>query len=285
MSGVALDVPVSSTQPRSFLRLLWAVLVGYFFASVTLFILALPLLALGWLPRPFARPGPFPVDGAWSLDADVVVAAVVVLYAAWWIRREIADAVRGPVSFAVVALAVALTGYAPFLALRPAALSGTIALLATTWIVRRYAIGTALSVPRPSWRVWLALGVVGFVVVGSYRACHPLTGTGDFFGGSTLASGKQFREISLKNSDWANLTILRVDGGWVGPSEGRVRAHRLPYTVRSRAELGVFVVGRACVPRDVVITFSVLGRTSSQRFAIQPDTVRPGFTSSNARAC
>jgi hypothetical protein len=213
------------------------------------------------------------VDGTWSLDADLVMAAVVVLFAAWCIRREIADAVRGPVSFGVVALAVALTGYAPFLTLRPAALSGIVALPASTWIIRRYAIGTTLPFPGPSWRVWLALGVVGFVVVGSYRVYHPLTGTGGSASGSS--AGKQFREVTLENSDWANLTILRVDGGRVGPSDGLVRAHRLPYTLDPRARIGVYVVGRACVPRDVDITFSVLGRISTQRFTIQPDT--PGF--------
>jgi hypothetical protein len=284
MSGVALDVPVSSTQPRSFWRLLWAVLVGYFLAAVTLLILALPLLALGWLPRPFARPGPFPVDGAWSLDADLVVAAFVVLSAAWWIWREIAYATRGPVSFGVVTVAVALTGYAPFLALRPAALSGIVALPATTWIIRRYAVGTTLPFAKPSWRVWLVFALVGVVVLGSYRAYHPLTATNYGLNG-WAAGGKQIRRLALENSDWANLTILRVDGGSVGPAEGWMRTHRLPYTVRSRAQFGVYVVGRACVPRDVIITFSVLGRTSSQRFAIEPYTVRPGFSSSNARAC
>ncbi len=275
MSGVALDVPVVSTQPRSFLRLLWAVLLGYIGASITLFVLALPLYGLAWLPRPFAHPGPFPVDGAWSLDADLVVTIVVVLYAALWIRSMVRDAVRGPVSFGVVALAVGLTGYAPFLALRPAALSGVIALPASTWIIRRYAIGTDLRFPRPSGRVWLALGLLGFAVLGSYRIYHPLTETGGYSSGTYLAGKRvSYREVTLKNSDWADMTILRIDGGrlrtnndfWEAPTG------TLPYTLHSRGEIEVDAVGTPCFPRDVIITFSVLGRTGNQRFTFGPES-------------
>ncbi len=274
MSDVALDVPVRSTQPRSFMRLLWAVLLGYLVASITGFVLALPLYAVGWLPRPFARPGPFPVDGAWSLDADLVVALVVVLFTAWWIRGMIADAVRGRVSFGVVALAVALTGYAPFLTLKPAALSGIVALPATTWIIRRYAIGTTLPFPRPSWRVWLVVALVGVGVFGSYRAYHPLTGTGGYSSGTYL-SGKRvpYQEITLKNSDWADMTIVRVDGGRIRTNDAfwKPPTGTLPYTLHSRGELEVDALGKLCVPHDVVITFSVLGRTGSQRFTFGPD--------------
>jgi hypothetical protein len=274
MSGVALDVPVASTEPRSFMRVLWAVLLGYLGASITLFALALPLYALAWLPRPFARPGPFPVDGAWSLDADLVVTVVVVLCAAMWIRRMVRDAVRGPVSFGVVALAVGLTGYAPFLALRPAALSGVIALPATTWIIRRYAIGTTLPFRRPSRRVWLVLALVCVGVFGSYRVYHPLTETGGYVSGTYL-SGKRvhYREITLKNSDWADMTILRVDGGRIRTNDAfwKPPDGTLPYTLHSRREIEVDTVGKLCIPRDVIITFSVLGRTGNQRFTFGPD--------------
>ena len=70
-------------------------------------------------------------------------------------------------------MTVAVTGYAPFLALRPAALSGILALLATTWIIRRYAVGTTLPFAAPSWRVWLVFGLVGVVVFGSYARVPP----------------------------------------------------------------------------------------------------------------
>src|SRR5207249_359466 len=116
---VVLDVPAGSTRPL-FVRALWRVMLGYVCAAVTLAVLYLPLYELGLPPGPPARPGPFPIDGAWSLGADLVVTAMVVLVAAWWVRILIADLVRAPVSFGVVALAVAVTGYAPFLAFRPA---------------------------------------------------------------------------------------------------------------------------------------------------------------------
>jgi hypothetical protein len=283
MSGVAVGVPVASTQRRSFMRLLWAVLLGYFCTSIALVILALPLYAIDWLPRPFAYPGPFPVDGAWSLDADLVVAAVVVLVAAWFIRLLVEDAVKGPVSYGVVALAVALTGYAPYLALRPAKFLGIVALPLTTWVIRRYAIGTALPFPRPSWRLWLVLAVVGLVVFGSYRVYHPLTPADDgiaAFGATTYPNGKQFRGVDFKNSGWADMTILRVAGGQIGPTNSWPAPYTLPHKLRSGASLGVYVNGRACVLREVDVTFSVLGRTSTQRLTIQPDSDRAGFRTS-----
>jgi hypothetical protein len=286
MSGVALDVPVSSSRPRSFMRLLLAVLLGYVGALITLVLVALPLLAFDLLPRPVAQPGPFLVEGTWSLDADIVVWVALVLFAAWWIRRMVEDATRGPVSFGVVALAVALTGFAPLLMLRLAALWGLLALVLTTWIIRRYAIGTTLPFQRPAWWVCLLLGVVGVLILGSYRVYHPLTADGASYTDSfTFTPGKPYRELKLRNAGWANMTILRVDGGWAGPTEGWIRPHKLPYTIPSRGRVGIFVAGRACVPRDVNVTFSVLGRISTQRFAVQPDTVAPGFHAGAVPPC
>jgi hypothetical protein len=254
MNGVALDVPVGATHPPSFFRLLWRVLLGYVAASMTLGGLYLLLYTLGLFPRPMARPGPFPVEGAWSFDADLVVAAAIVLVAAWWIRGLVADVVRLPVSFGVVAAAVAVTGYAPFLALRPAALSGVIALPATTWMIRRYAVGTTLPFRRPSWRVWIALAVVGAVVFGSYQVYHPL-----------VAEGGGGGSVDLWNPGWADLTILRVDGGWVG-SDPWGRHDTLPHRVRGRSHVSVWAGDGHCRSGVVEVTFSVLGRTSTQAF-------------------
>jgi hypothetical protein len=261
MSGVVLDVPVIPAQP-SFFRLLWSVLLGYILAFFTLGVLYLPLYELGFVPRPFARPGPFPVEGAWSLDADLVATAVIVLVASWWIRKLVAEDVRAPVSFGVVVVVVAVTGYAPFLALRPAALSGVIALPATTWLARRYAIGTTLPFPRPSWRAWLALALVGVAVYGSYQLYHPLVADG---GGG--AGGGSAGSVDLWNPGWADLTILRVDGGFVG-SDPFERHSTLPYTVRPRSNFSVWAYGRRCPSNPIVITFSVLGRTSTQSFIV-----------------
>jgi len=260
MSGVALDVPAVPARP-SFFRVLWAVLLGYICASLTLGILYVLLYLAGLAPRPFAHPGPFPVEGAWSLDADVVVAAVVVLVASYWIRNLVAEAARAPVSFGIVALTVAVTGYAPFLALRPAALSGVIALPITTWIIRRYAVGTTLPFPRPSWRIWAALALIGLVVFGSYQAYHPFIATGGGGGPDTTI-------IDLQNSGWTGLTIVRVNGGYVG-TELSERRRALPYTVGARGQVSIFVPGGKC-PRPVDITFTVLGRASTQRFALPP---------------
>lgn len=255
MSGVVLDVPVVPARP-SFGRDLWSVLLGYLCASFTLAALYLPLYELGFAPRPFVRPGPFPIDGAWSLDADLVATAVIVLVAAWWIRRLIVEETRRPVSFGVVAAIVAVTGYAPFLALRPAALSGVIALPATTWLVRRYAVGTTLPFRRPSWRVWTVLVLVGVVVFGSYRVYHPF-----------VVEGGSDRSVDLWNPGWADVTVSHVDGGFIA-SDPFARHSTLPHTVGARSHVSVWASGGQCGTHLVEVTFSVLGRTSTQTFAV-----------------
>jgi hypothetical protein len=269
MSGFVLEARAQPAGP-SFWRVLWDVLWGYVGASLTLGLLAVGLDALGLLPRPFLRPGPFPVTGAWSLDADLVVAVAIVLVAAWWIRGMVAADTDVPVSFGVVAVVVAATGFAPYLALRPVALTGVVALPLTTWLVRRYAIGRALPLPRPSWRVSATLAAVGLLVFASYRVFHPLNSPG---GGVGEGARGTFRTFELNNAGFADLRILRVDGG-VLANFGPGTPLRLPYVVRARSGTSVFVRGSRCRSRTVAITFSVLGRTSTQQFSVPPSECR-----------
>ena len=264
MSGLVLDARAGAERP-SFLRLLWAVLLGYIGASLTLGVTAIGLDAVGLLPRPYLRPGPFALTGAWSLDADVVAAVAVVLVAAWWIRGTVANATDECVSFGVVALAVTVTGFAPYLALRPVALTGILALPATTWLVRRYAVDRVTSLPQPSWHFWLAVVVAGLLVFGSYRLYHPLSSPGIGVGSGSDGS---FRILELNNSGFADLTIVRVEGGALGEPWAR---ERLPYDFRSRSSAEVYVAGPSCRSRTVAITYSVLGRTSTQQFPLRPE--------------
>jgi hypothetical protein len=263
VSGFVLEAGARRSGP-TFWRVLWAVLWGYVGAAITLGALAVGLSALGLLPQPFLRPGPFAVDGAWSLDADLVVAATIVLVAAWWIRAMVAADTDLPVSFGVVALIVAVTGFAPYLALRPVALTGVVALPLTTWLVRRYAVGRELPLPRPSWRAWAALAGVGLLLFASYRVFHPLNTPGSSVG---AAERGRFRVFELNNAGFADLRILRVDGGVVGDL-GPGMSLRLPYTLHGRSGTSVFVRGSTCRPRTVAITFTVLGRTSTQQFSV-----------------
>jgi hypothetical protein len=263
-----MDAPAQPARP-TYLRLLWAVLLGYVGAALTLGAAAIALEALGLLPRPFLHPGPFAVSGPWSLDADVVVAAVIVVVAAWWIRGLVADATETQVSFGVVALAVAVTGFAPYLALRPVALTGLLAWPATTWLVRRYAVGRTPSLPRPSWRLCVALGAAGLLVFGSYRVYHPLSSPGVGVGDGSSGS---FRVLELDNSGFADLTIVSVEGGSLGEPWAR---RRVPYDLRSRSSAEVFVVGPTCRARTVAVTYSVLGRTSTQQFPLSPQECNP----------
>jgi hypothetical protein len=257
MSGVALDVPVVPVR-RSFVRLLLSVAAGYVLAAATVLLLALPIAGAGYLRQPFARPGPFPADGAWGLSADVVAAIVIVLIAARWISWAVGNATLAPVSFGVVVAAVAVTGFAPFLTISSVAISGLIALLATTWIVRRFAIGRTLSVPRVSWLVWASLALVGVGVFGSYAAYHPLTEDGFFPLVDMRAAHTLSMSVTLKNAGWADVTILRVDGGSVD--------HKLPYTLKARSQTQLTVRSKGCATPAVELTYSVLGGASSQRF-------------------
>jgi hypothetical protein len=261
VSGFAVEARARPARP-TFWKLLWAVLWGYVGAALTLGVLALGLAGLGLLPRPFWRPGPFPVTGAWSLDADLVVAATIVLVAAWWIRGMVATETDEPVSCGVVAAVVAATGFAPYLARRPVALTGVVALPLTTWLVRRFAVGRVLPLPRPSWRVSAALAVAGLLVFASYRVYHPL----DSFG---AGSGGKVSVFDVHNSGFADLTILHVEGG-VLSNDGPWAPARLPYTVHARSGTDVFVRASPCRSRTVTVTFSVLGRTSTQQFAVSP---------------
>lgn len=268
MSGLVADARAAPAPP-TFWRVLWAVLLGYVGASLSLGFLALALDALGLLPRPFLRPGPFPVSGAWSLDADLAAALAVILVAAWWIRRMVADAAETSVSFGVVALVVAAIGFAPYLALRPVELTGLVALPLTTWLVRRYALDRTLPLPHPSWRFWAALAVVGFLVFSSYRLFHPLNTFGVGLGGGT---GGSFRTLELRNSGFADLTIVRVTGGGVLWRDSSWGPARVPHVVRAHSSTELFVRGSICRARTVAITYSVLGRAATQQFPVAPDS-------------
>lgn len=253
MSGVVLDVSADPSSP-SFVRVLWRVMLGYVCAAVTLAVLYLPLYQLGFAPGPPVRPGPFPLDGAWSLGADLVVAAMIVLAAAWWIRVLIADLVRAPVSFGVVALAVAVTGYAPFLAFRPAPLVVIITWPVTALIVRQYAIVRTLPFRKPSRLVWIMLALAGVVVFGSYRIYHPLV----------LLWPEGDGSIEVRNRGWTDVTITHVKGGYIG--SGWSDPHeKLPYTVPAHSHVVVWDTGPSC-DNVVKLTFSVLGKISTESF-------------------
>ena len=259
MSGVALGAPAVPQKP-SFFRLLAPVLCGYLVAAVALVVFGFAVQRLGVLPETLAHSGPFPAGGAWSLAADLGAATVVVLVAAACVHRAIALAGWGRASFGVVAIAVAAGGYLPLLTFRAVTLVG---LLATTWIVQRYAIGASASVLP--WRAWVALAVVAFGVFASYRVYHPLAANGFVSPFDVRASGTYSIPVTLSNPGLADVTILRVDGGYV---DGPWRPHTLPWTFDGRSQTKLTVFHTGCVPPDVTIRYSVLGVTSTQRFTV-----------------
>lgn len=253
MSGVALGVPGRATQ-RSFFRLLLSVLAGYFLALVMLLGLWIVLHGSGILDGGSAHAVLFPPNGAWTVAANIALGTLITLVAAWWVRAAVANATLAPVSFEVVFLAVAVTGVVPAFLSR---LLPSISVFATTWIVRRFAVGLP---SRLGWRAWAAVAAVAVALAGSYSAYHPISvEPWGFPGIDANASGTYNFSVPLKNAGLADVTILRIDGGYVG-------GHKLPWTLNGRSQTDLTVSRKGCVPPDVTLTYSVLGSTLTQRF-------------------
>jgi hypothetical protein len=260
--------PHEWVEAPSFWRVFWAVLRGYVLALCTLGIPYIAFSQLGFLDeeQAISTPGPFPVTGIWSLDADLVLAAVAVLVGAFWIRREVRDAAWRPVSLPIVVGVVALTGYAPMLGLRPVELSGIVALPVSAWLIRRFAVGRdhPLRLPR---RVAAAAALLGLLVVCSYVVFHPLTSGG--FGSGGSPSGGSFQSVELRNSGFADLRVLSVTGAPL--VDAGIGGPRLvpPATLAARSSAWIALSGNPCSTRTVTVRFAVLGRTSSRPFHVQ----------------
>lgn len=253
------------------MRVFWSVLLGYIVALAALGLSWFVLMASGFLDSPkgleIARPGPFPVTDAWDLAADLAVGVLVVLVTAWCLRGIVRKALKRTVSLPIVFAVVALTGYAPFLAIRPVELSGVVALPVTVWAVRRFAVDSELSL-HVSRRLGLSLAIAALALVLSYAAFHPLTGASMCAGSG--GGRPEFRCLNLTNSGLAHLKILSIEGAPLGTNDSFFGPGlRAPATLGARGQGKAYVLGPACESRTITVTYRVLGRTESKPFRLR----------------
>jgi hypothetical protein len=292
------------------------VFLGYLLAALILFVLAAVAVLLGlasWNENRASDSvlqGPYVVDGVWSLVANAAVAFTIVALAAWAVSRVVADRVQEPVSLPLVAAALGLTGYAPFLALEGRfRLSGLVGLLVAAALIRWQAVGdtpAALAlgdlrerlVERGVWRGLVLAGVAAWTaslaVAGAHGLTHPLTsGYAVDYAPSNYsykrASGEEYYifrgspgtaaryTIEVRNAGFADLTGLEVDipeGSGFALSGfspvDRVLDGRDSVFLDLRLRLADCSGDRLSVLRDVRVHYRVFGRAESQLLPLTP---------------
>lgn len=113
-------IPEGTVQRPGFWRVLWELIVGYFFSLIALGVPVIALALVGvfdWHDGFHGWPlnGPYVPAGVGAILADLFCAIVVVLVSSVIIAGSMQAELRLPVSRLVVGVVVALTGVAPFL--------------------------------------------------------------------------------------------------------------------------------------------------------------------------
>jgi len=211
-----------------------------------------------------SRPGPFAITGAWSLDADLALAAFFVLGAAWCIQESVRAETDGHVSFAVVAAVVAVTGYVPFLALRPVELSGVLALPVATWAIGWLAVGREDRVAVP-WKAWVVLAGCVLAVVSSFVAYHPLSFDVTGAGGETATT--RYKVFELHNAGFAATRIESIRGATVVRDDWLPPVRELPTTLGRRAGTTLALAIPGC-RGTVTVTYVTLGHERTTPFKL-----------------
>ena len=268
MGAVAYDDGIRADRPPWDMTI-WAVLRGYILALVCL---GVPLTLLWYvgvplIPSVAAEPGPWPVNGPWSLAADVSVFLVVVLVTTVVIRASAIDKLGRHVSPVVVFVAVALTGYAPFLHYRRVE-SGLVALLLTAAAVRYLGLGRGHShrVGRAGAVLFAVVVAAGTLTAAAFALTHPL-------GMSVTGSGftdpeHRFLSASLRNGGRTDLRILSVDAPVSLVNGIPWESEKLVGTVvPGRDEITISFAERAC-PFEAVVRYELGGRHFAQRLVL-----------------
>lgn len=243
------------------LRTGWALLLAYICSGLLLLLGAWPLGALGLLDQggPRALPGrltgPYYPGGAWAIATDLSVAAVIVAVT----TLAIDWALRGQTGFAVsrrlLFLTLALTGWAPALAIH--LLPGSGVAFATTLVVVRWKASPVAATARDRWpwKLLLVLLVASALLIGSYTTFHPLRTTG-LGGGSTGAVAV------IRNNGFGTVTLIGSDTpAAVWPPV----LHRHLAGVRLRRHASVMLVfPTQCPPRVVHVRYRLFGRIWSE---------------------
>lgn len=175
-------------EKPGFLRIAWAVFVGYVLALVFAGAVALALLFLGVVGSsstagadPDGLLGwPYWRTGWWSTLANTAANLGLVAVAAVCIRRAVADRTGRHVRLGAVAATLLVTGYVPIAAFDGALrLSGVLALLATALLVRWFGVDgkertPARTLVRPAVVATVALSTAALAATAAYGLTHPL---------------------------------------------------------------------------------------------------------------
>jgi hypothetical protein len=249
---------------------IWAVLRGYIFALV---VLGVPVTVLWYagvplIPEAASEPGPWPIEGPWSIAADASLFVVVVSIASLIIHWSAAGTLGRPVSPLVVLAAVALTGYAPFLSYRWVE-SGVLALLLTVAAVRYVGVDRdhSLQVGRAGLALIVAILAAGTLTATAYALAHPL-GLSETGGGFMVDEEHRFVSADLRNGGWGDLRIVSVESD-AAPVRGVPwEAERFAGTViPARGEISISFAERVC-PFEAVVRYELAGRAFTQRLVL-----------------
>ncbi len=147
MSAIAHERAVQRVP--GFLAITWAVFVGFVLAAISVGVVGGAAFLIGFVGRDpsthepaAAIDWPFTHSGAWSITANAVITAGVLFTSAYWIAERVSHRSAEPVSLARTFAIVLVTGYAPYVGYRGLLpLHFVLGLLATAFLVRRYALG------------------------------------------------------------------------------------------------------------------------------------------------
>src|SRR5712691_118149 len=235
MSAIAHERAVQRVP--GFLAITWAVFVGFVLAAISVGVVGGAAFLIGFVGRDpsthvpaAAIYWPFTHSGAWSITANAVITAGVLFISAYWIAERVSHRSAEPVSLARTFAIVLVTGYAPYVGYRGLLpLHFVLGLLATAFLVRRYALGFPPLELAPRTRLVLGVaGVTALCVPAAYGATHPLWYQSEVAvrGPTHGPNWAQHRVVFLprraqivtygfllKNVGFGRVTLLGVSGG------------------------------------------------------------------------
>ena len=248
---------------------IWAVFRGYVIALVFLGIglSLLSALGLGIVPRGAAEPGPWPVDGVWSVVANAYLYVGVVLFASFVLYISATTTLQRPISPLVVLGAVAVTGYAPYLHLRWLE-SSLVALLLTAAAIRYLGVDRfhSLRLGRAGLAALLAVLAAGTIATVAYATAHPLVV--DETGGGSVDGTEFYVSATMRNNGFADLRITAIEPGTAMAGGVPWDRERLVGRVLSaRDEVRISFPQDVC-PLDAVVRYELAGRLFEQRLVV-----------------
>jgi len=286
VGSVAHERPLPVERPVGWLRLVVAVAAGAFVSELVLAALRGFFGLFGvytmsglsaWRPNGVLD-WPYPRSGAWSVFADVVVIGLECLVVALAVTTAVRIAADREASFAVIAGAVAVTGFAvpgPY----GNHVDGVV-VLAVVVLASRYAVGRRVRLPlgRGTRRLVLAsaaaAGVAAIAVAAAYPMTHPFRFQSRWIGGPRAAY-----TFTIRNESRTRVALVRLAGAGVeragtgflpsppNPPLGSIAGLRL----RGHADVTFsLTLATRCPPKTVTMTYRLFGAIRNQTIPLEP---------------